>query len=68
MEEEKDILVFDLETKKSFDEVGGHHNSHKLGVSVVGVYSYNKDQYRGFREEEFGELLPALRLLQALLY
>jgi hypothetical protein len=61
MEEEKDILVFDLETKKSFDEVGGHHNSHKLGVSVVGVYSYNKDQYRGFREEEFGELLELLK-------
>lgn len=59
--DKKDIVVFDLETKKSFDEVGGHHNTHKLGVSVVGVYSYNKNKYRGFREEEFGELLELLK-------
>lgn len=51
-----DTLVFDLESKKSFDEVGGQHNATQLGVSVVGVYSYNRNEYRGFREEEFGEL------------
>jgi len=61
MEEEKDILVFDLETKKSFDEVGGYHNTAKLGVSVVGVYSYNKDKYRAFKEEEFDELLELFK-------
>ena len=61
MENEKDIIVLDLETKKTFDEVGGHHNSHKLGVSLVGIYSYNKDKYRGFKEEEFGELLELLK-------
>ena len=53
---EKDIIVLDLETKKTFDEVGGQENRHLLGVTVVGVYSYNRDEYRGFREEEFGEL------------
>lgn len=51
-----DKIVLDLETKKTFDEVGGHHNSDKLGVSVVGVYSYAREQYRTFREEAFGEL------------
>lgn len=60
MRQAKDILVIDLETKKTFDEVGGHHNRHLLGVSVVGVYSYNRDKYRGFREEEFDELLKLL--------
>ena len=52
----KDKLVLDLETQKTFDEVGGHHNSAKLGISVVGVYSSGRDQYRTFREEEFDEL------------
>lgn len=61
MEEKKDILVFDLETKKTFDEVGGHHNVHLLGITVVGVYSYNKDKYRAFREEELGELLELFK-------
>ncbi|MCB9803159.1 ribonuclease H-like domain-containing protein [Candidatus Nomurabacteria bacterium] len=57
----KDIIVLDLETKKTFDEVGGHQNQHLLGVSLVGVYSYNLDKYRGFKEEEFAELLELLK-------
>jgi len=63
----KDKIVFDLETEKTFDEVGGHHNSHKLGVSVVGVYSYNKDKYRAFKKEEFGELLELFKNTELLI-
>jgi hypothetical protein len=51
-----DKIVLDLETKQTFDDVGGHHNTHLLGISVVGVYSYERDQYRAFHEEEFDEL------------
>jgi DEAD/DEAH box helicase domain-containing protein len=51
-----DKIVLDLETKKSFDEVGGQQNAHLLEISVVGVYSYGRDRYRAFRESEFGEL------------
>jgi len=51
-----DKLVLDLETKKSFEEVGGFHNTKDLEVSVCGVYSYDKNQYRSFKEEEFKEL------------
>ncbi|MBT7552949.1 WYL domain-containing protein [bacterium] len=58
---QKDVIVLDLETQKTFDEVGGHQNNHLLGVSVVGVYSYNLDKYRGFKEEEFDELLELLK-------
>ncbi len=58
---EKDIIVLDLETKKTFDEVGGQENRHLLGVTVVGVYSYQRDEYRAFREEEFTELLELLK-------
>jgi len=67
MDDKKDKIVLDLETKKTFDEVGGHHNKHLLGVSLVGIYSYNRDQYRGFREEEFGELLEILKNTELLI-
>lgn len=56
-----DKIVLDLETKKTFDEVGGHHNSHLLEVSVCGVYSYARDEYRGFKEHEFAEMLEWLK-------
>lgn len=49
-------IVLDLETKRSFDEVGGRNHVEKLGVSVVGIYNYDTDEYRCFLEHEFGEL------------
>lgn len=55
-----DTLVIDVETKKSFAEVGGEENKRELGVSVAGVYSYGKDAFFAFEEQElpeFGDLL-----------
>lgn len=52
------LVVFDIETKKAFDEVGGYHPE-KLGVSVSGVCygeEGSKGILRGFREEEFSEM------------
>ena len=54
-------LVLDLETKRSFDEVGGAHNKAQLGVSVVGVYFYEDDRFAAYREDRFGELEEVLR-------
>lgn len=52
------LIVFDVETKKAFDEVGGYYPD-KLGVSVAGVW-YGEEgsvgTLRGFREEEFPEM------------
>ena len=44
--------VIDLETKYSFDEVGGRENFAALGVSYIGLYSYAEDNFFGFRENE----------------
>lgn len=49
-------IVLDLETKKTFDDVGGRSHFDKLGVSVVGVYRYETDEYVCFEEKEFGQL------------
>ncbi len=48
----KDTIVFDLETKKEFAEVGGRDNLEKLGVSVLSAYSYQKDKFYAFEEKE----------------
>lgn len=54
-----DKIVFDIETKNSFADVGGRDNLKALEVSLVGAYSYNQDKYFAFEEHElkdFGEL------------
>lgn len=54
-------VVLDLETKKSFQDVGGRDRHHLLGVSVVGVYFYRDDSWRAFEEHELGELEALLK-------
>lgn len=49
-------LVIDLETKRSFDEVGGHRNMAELGVSVAGVYDYITDSFFALEEDELPQL------------
>ncbi len=51
-----DTLVIDLETKKSFAEVGGERNIAQLGVSVAGVYSYGTDSFVALEEHELPQL------------
>lgn len=62
----KDVIVFDLETKKEFAEVGGRDHPELLGVSVLGAYSYSKDKYFVYEESElkdFENLLKEAGLL-----
>src|SRR3989338_2162087 len=51
----KDTLVLDIETKKSFADVGGKENISALGIAVLGTYSYASDSFRAFEEGELGE-------------
>lgn len=56
-----DKLVFDIETKNSFEDVGGYDHLRDLEVSVVGVYSYNQDKYFIFDENELDKLNEILK-------
>ncbi|KAA0257071.1 DEAD/DEAH box helicase [Deferribacter autotrophicus] len=47
-----DILVFDIETKYSANEVGGWKNAHKMGVAILVAYSFKKDDYLIFYEKD----------------
>ena len=53
-------IVLDLETQKSFDDVGGFGKNHLLKVSVCGIYTYKDNKYFCFEENELyklGEML-----------
>ena len=47
-----DTIVFDLETKKEFAEIGNRENLHLLGVSVLCAYSYDEDKFYSFEEKD----------------
>lgn len=49
------IVVLDLETKYTFDEVGGRRPE-DLGVTVIGTYIYQEDVYRIYREDAVARL------------
>ena len=50
-------LVFDIETKNIFQDVGSN-NSEDLDISVVGIYDYETDKYLTFTQEEFDKMWP----------
>jgi DEAD/DEAH box helicase domain-containing protein len=54
------VVVFDLETQRSFDEVGGRSQLHRLGVSVGVAYRYDTDAFLVYTEETISELIELL--------
>jgi DEAD/DEAH box helicase domain-containing protein len=54
-------IVFDIETKNSFADVGGEKYLRDLSVSVVGVYSYLEDRYFCFDEHQLQDLGALLK-------
>ncbi len=57
---DKKVVVFDLETQRSFAEVGGRSQFHRLGVSVGVAYRYDLDEFLVVKEDEIGELITLL--------
>jgi len=60
-------IVLDIETKRSFDDVGGRHNKAKLGISLVGTYHYQNDEYIAYREGDLDRLEHDLREAELLI-
>jgi DEAD/DEAH box helicase domain-containing protein len=56
----KDILVFDLETQRSFQDVGGRNQMRDLGMSIGVVYSFRDDKFTSYFEREADALIDAL--------
>lgn len=63
-------VIFDVETKKSFEEVGGFFPD-RLGISFVGVCIRNgqsgKGEMKGFFEKDLPQLFPILEKADVLI-
>jgi len=57
----KNIVFFDLETRRSFQEVGGRHNIPRLGLSVAVTYSTADHEYHHYTEETVADLIEELK-------
>lgn len=57
----KNIVYFDLETRRSAAEVGGWHETAKMGVSVAVTFSTKDNAYHIYTEERMEELIEELR-------
>jgi len=54
------LVVFDLETQKLAQDVGGWQNTHLMRVSVAVVYDSLEDRFFVYGEEEVDDLLAQL--------
>jgi DEAD/DEAH box helicase domain-containing protein len=50
-------IVFDIETKNIFQDVGSR-NPEDLDISVVGLYDFETDKFESFVESELGRMWP----------
>ncbi len=57
----KNIVFFDLETRRSATQVGGWHNAGLMGMSVGVTYSTRDNVYRIFTEDQLHDLFKELR-------
>jgi DEAD/DEAH box helicase domain-containing protein len=57
---DRKVVVFDLETQRSFDEVGGRSQFHKLGVSTAVAYRYDTDEFLVVDEDTIDQLITLL--------
>jgi len=58
-------IVFDIETKNIFSEVGST-NPEDLDISVISVYEKNTDKVQSFMEEKFSDMWPIFERADAL--
>lgn len=56
-----DIVYFDLETRRTANDVGGWGNKHKMGISVAVTFSTKLNEYTIYTEDESSALIEQLR-------
>jgi DEAD/DEAH box helicase domain-containing protein len=60
MQQARRIIFFDLETLRTFDEVGGRQNLDRLGLAVAVTYDSSADEYHAYLEDQAAELVDEL--------
>lgn len=54
------VQVFDLETQRTIDEVGGRENIHRLGLAAAVTLSTEDGAYRHYTEQTVDDLIAEL--------
>jgi DEAD/DEAH box helicase domain-containing protein len=54
------VVVFDLETQRGADEVGGWHNAHLMRVALAVTWDAAEKRFESFREADVERLLAKL--------
>ncbi len=57
---EKDIVYFDLETRRTANDVGGWGNKGQMGISVAVTFSTRQNRYHIYQEHEVQDLIKQL--------
>ncbi len=60
MNESRKTIFLDVETQKTFDEVGGRQYLCRLGLAVAVTYDSSSGEYRSYTENEVEELVEEL--------
>ncbi len=60
MNEGRKLIFLDVETQKTFDEVGGRQYLSRLGLAVAVTYDSSSGEYRSYTENEVEELVEEL--------
>ncbi|MBI9086889.1 MAG: DEAD/DEAH box helicase [Desulfobacterales bacterium] len=58
---ERHYVVFDIETQRSAQEVGGWHRADLMGISCVVLYDSKTDAYETYLETQAADLIQRLR-------
>jgi DEAD/DEAH box helicase domain-containing protein len=58
--ESKKIIFLDVETQRTFQEVGGRHNLSRLGLAAAVTYNSSDGEYHSYTENEIEELVEEL--------
>lgn len=56
--------VFDVETKRSAQDVGGWHHAERMGVSLAVLYDGREDRFFSYQEDETDRLIDHLFSLE----
>jgi DEAD/DEAH box helicase domain-containing protein len=60
VEQRKKVVYFDLETQRTFDEVGGRQNLSQLGLAAAVTYDSSSKEYQTYTEGQARELVEEL--------
>ena len=60
LQQHKKTIFFDLETQRTFDEVGGRQNLSKLGLAVAVTCDSSRGEYQAYTEDQARELVKEL--------